>query len=92
MVIAGASYLTYVSLMNQVVIMGTQIYHDACVTQHHKYAAHQMALLYVSVYNCASWELPLSAAPAVCLFYDVGLTVPGVRAYACVAMPQHASR
>lgn len=42
----GASYLTYVSLMNQVVIMGTQIYHDACVTQHHKYAAHQMALLY----------------------------------------------
>uniref|UniRef100_A0A7S0S0S2 Uncharacterized protein n=1 Tax=Chlamydomonas leiostraca TaxID=1034604 RepID=A0A7S0S0S2_9CHLO len=42
----GAAYLNYINLMNQVVIMGTQIYHDACVTQHHKYAAHQMALLY----------------------------------------------
>lgn len=34
--------------MNQVVMMGTQLYHDACVTQHHKYTAHQIALLYVS--------------------------------------------
>ena len=28
--------------------MGTQLYHDACVPQHHKYCAHQIALLYVS--------------------------------------------
>lgn len=28
--------------------MGTQLYHDACMPQHHKYAAHQIALLYVS--------------------------------------------
>eukprot|EP00967_Tisochrysis_lutea_P122005 scaffold201547_cov17-Tisochrysis_lutea.AAC.1 len=44
----GASYLHYVTLMNQVVMMGTQIYHDACNEQHHKYVAHQLALLYVS--------------------------------------------
>lgn len=44
----GASYLNYVTLMNQVIMMGTQIYHDACDTQHHKYVAHQLALLYVS--------------------------------------------
>uniref|UniRef100_A0A7S0UQN4 Uncharacterized protein n=1 Tax=Polytomella parva TaxID=51329 RepID=A0A7S0UQN4_9CHLO len=42
----GLSYLTYVSLLNQVVMMGTQIYHDATVPEHHKYAAHQIALLY----------------------------------------------
>lgn len=42
----GASYLTYISLLNQVVMMGTQLYHDACVPQHHKYCAHQIALLY----------------------------------------------
>lgn len=45
---AGAIYFNYVALMNQVVMMGTQLYHDACVTQHHKYTAHQIALLYVS--------------------------------------------
>jgi hypothetical protein len=32
----------------QVVMMGTQLYNDALVPQHHKYAAHQIALLYVS--------------------------------------------
>mmetsp|Transcript_18754 Transcript_18754/g.52639 ORF Transcript_18754/g.52639 Transcript_18754/m.52639 type:complete len:246 (-) Transcript_18754:614-1351(-) len=42
----SASYLHYVTLMNQVVMMGTQIYHDACNEQHHKYVAHQLALLY----------------------------------------------
>lgn len=45
---AGVAYLNYVSLLNQVIMMGTQIYHDACDTQHHKYVAHQLALLYVS--------------------------------------------
>lgn len=44
---AGASYFQYISLLNQVVMMGTQLYHDACMPQHHKYAAHQIALLYV---------------------------------------------
>lgn len=29
-------------------MMGTQLYNDASVPQHHKYAAHQIALLYVS--------------------------------------------
>jgi hypothetical protein len=29
-------------------MMGTQLYNDALVPQHHKYAAHQIALLYVS--------------------------------------------
>lgn len=47
----GASYFSYVSLLNQVVMMGTQLYHDACVPQHHKYAAHQIALLYVSAHR-----------------------------------------
>ncbi|GLC44483.1 hypothetical protein PLESTB_000068500 [Pleodorina starrii] len=42
----GAAYFHYVSLLNQVVMMGTQLYHDACMPQHHKYAAHQIALLY----------------------------------------------
>jgi hypothetical protein len=45
---AGAGYFSYISLLNQVVMMGTQLYHDACMPQHHKYAAHQIALLYVS--------------------------------------------
>ena len=40
---------TTVSPMPQVVMMGTQLYNDALVPQHHKYAAHQVALLYVSV-------------------------------------------
>ncbi|GFH16933.1 uncharacterized protein HaLaN_13455, partial [Haematococcus lacustris] len=44
----GSSYLSYVSLLNQLVLMSTQMYHDACNPQHHKYMAHQMALLYVS--------------------------------------------
>ncbi|KXZ55766.1 hypothetical protein GPECTOR_2g1316 [Gonium pectorale] len=42
----GAAYFHYISLLNQVVMMGTQLYHDACMPQHHKYAAHQIALLY----------------------------------------------
>ena len=46
--LTGAAYFTYVALLNQVVMMGTQLYHDACVPQHHKYCAHQIALLYVS--------------------------------------------
>jgi hypothetical protein len=29
-------------------MMGTQLYNDSVVPQHHKYAAHQVALLYVS--------------------------------------------
>lgn len=45
---AGSNYLAYIGLLNQVVMMGTQLYHDASVPQHHKYAAHQIALLYVS--------------------------------------------
>lgn len=44
----GTSYLNYVSLLNQVVMMGTQLYNDAVTPAHHKYAAHQIALLYVS--------------------------------------------
>eukprot|EP00798_Chlamydomonas_sp_ICE-L_P016311 gene16311-22499_t len=42
----GTTYLNYISMLNQVVMMGTQLYHDACVPQHHKYCAHQIALLY----------------------------------------------
>mmetsp|Transcript_23684 Transcript_23684/g.51987 ORF Transcript_23684/g.51987 Transcript_23684/m.51987 type:complete len:244 (-) Transcript_23684:1039-1770(-) len=42
----GSNYLNYISMLNQVVMMGTQLYHDACVPQHHKYTAHQIALLY----------------------------------------------
>ena len=45
---AGAAYMAYVSVVNQVVMMGTQLYNDAAVQQHHKYTAHQIALLYVS--------------------------------------------
>lgn len=42
----GASYFNYISQLNQVVMIGTQLYHDATVPQHHKYCAHQIALLY----------------------------------------------
>eukprot|EP00877_Chromochloris_zofingiensis_P007832 jgi/Chrzof1/3301/Cz12g20050.t1 len=45
----GTSYLNYVSLLNQVVMMGTQLYNDAVTPAHHKYAAHQIALLYQSL-------------------------------------------
>lgn len=46
---AGAAYLNYVGLLNQAVMMSTQLYNDATNPAHHKYAAHQVALLYVSV-------------------------------------------
>lgn len=49
---AGAAYLNYVSLLNQAVMMSTQLYNDATNPSHHKYAAHQIALLYVSVAIC----------------------------------------
>jgi hypothetical protein len=45
---AGAAYFAYISMLNQVVFMSTQMYHDACNPQYHKYMAHQIALLYVS--------------------------------------------
>jgi hypothetical protein len=45
---AGAAYLNYVGLLNQAVMMSTQLYNDATNPAHHKYAAHQVALLYVS--------------------------------------------
>ena len=51
---AGVDYLNYVSMLNQVVMMGTQLFNDATVPQHHKYAAHQIALLYVSRQACAT--------------------------------------
>jgi hypothetical protein len=45
-----ASHLAYVSLLNQAVTVGTQLHHDAsCQPSHHKYAAHQVALLYQSL-------------------------------------------
>lgn len=53
--------------------MGTQLYHDACVPQHHKYAAHQIALLYVSVAGCGSdgvLSVGVAQAPELtCPFY-----------------------
>lgn len=58
---AGNSYLAYVSLMNQMVMMATQVYHDACMPEHHKYMAHQMALLYVS------WFADLYLGPSLSL-------------------------
>lgn len=65
----GAAYLHYVALMNQVVMMGTQIYHDACDTQHHKYVAHQLALLYVSL--CDLLGIVLTASLMGCFFFLV---------------------
>lgn len=47
---AGGAYLNYVSLLNQAVMMSTQLYNDATNPAHHKYAAHQVALLYVSAH------------------------------------------
>jgi hypothetical protein len=46
---AVASYLNYVTLLNQVVMMSTQLYNDAGILAHHKYTAHQIALLYQSL-------------------------------------------
>jgi hypothetical protein len=48
------SYLSYVNLLNQVVMMGTQLYNDAGHSPHHKYSAHQIALLYVSAPSAVS--------------------------------------
>lgn len=45
----GGAYLNYVSLLNQAVMMSTQLYNDATNPAHHKYAAHQVALLYQSL-------------------------------------------
>ncbi len=52
---AGASYFSYVSMLNQLVFMSTQMYHDACNPQHHKYMAHQIALLYVRETSGLGW-------------------------------------
>lgn len=62
---AGSGYLNYVNLLNQAVMMSTQLYNDAANPAHHKYTAHQVALLYVSTqelarlgYACALyWKL-----------------------------------
>lgn len=56
-VTTGSSYLTYINNVNQLVMMATQIYNDACVPSHHKYIAHQLALLYVSQGPCNSASL-----------------------------------
>jgi hypothetical protein len=40
-----------VGLLNQTVMMSTQLYNDATNPAHHKYTAHQVALLYVSTYG-----------------------------------------
>jgi hypothetical protein len=48
---AGAAYLNYVGLLNQTVMMSTQLYNDATNPAHHKYTAHQVALLYVSTHK-----------------------------------------
>jgi hypothetical protein len=45
---AIGAYLGYVAALSQVVMMGTQLYNDALAPARHKYAAHQIALLYVS--------------------------------------------
>ncbi|KAF8063707.1 DTX14 [Scenedesmus sp. PABB004] len=45
----GGAYLAYVGLLNQAVMMSTQLYNDAANPAHHKYAAHQVALLYQSL-------------------------------------------
>eukprot|EP00898_Chlorokybus_atmophyticus_P009227 jgi/Chlat1/934/Chrsp108S01367 len=41
----GLDYLAYVTLLNQLVMMSTQLHEDAKL-QNHKYIAHQIALLY----------------------------------------------
>ncbi len=44
-------------------MMGTQLYNDAVMPEHHKYAAHQVALLYVSAHRvkdvalCPVWTV-----------------------------------
>eukprot|EP00879_Flechtneria_rotunda_P011937 GHRR01012468.1.p1 GENE.GHRR01012468.1~~GHRR01012468.1.p1 ORF type:complete len:238 (+),score=52.79 GHRR01012468.1:262-975(+) len=47
--VPGGAYLNYISLLNQAVMMSTQLYNDATNPAHHKYAAHQVALLYQSL-------------------------------------------
>eukprot|EP00878_Enallax_costatus_P033231 GHUV01036633.1.p1 GENE.GHUV01036633.1~~GHUV01036633.1.p1 ORF type:complete len:177 (+),score=61.81 GHUV01036633.1:400-930(+) len=46
---AGGAYMNYISLLNQALMMSTQLYNDATNPAHHKYAAHQVALLYQSL-------------------------------------------
>lgn len=63
---AGGAYLNYVSLLNQAVMMSTQLYNDATNPAHHKYAAHQVALLYVSTVASTDSTRQTSAAAAHC--------------------------
>jgi hypothetical protein len=43
----GWSHLYYAALVNQVVMMSGQLHADAGNQRHHRYSAHQLALLYV---------------------------------------------
>lgn len=46
-IFAGSNYLDYISALNQVMMMATQLHNDALDPRNHKYAAHQIALFYV---------------------------------------------
>lgn len=45
--LAGGDYLEYINLLNQLMMMATQLHNDALDPRNHKYAAHQVAILYV---------------------------------------------
>lgn len=67
--------MNYVSMLNQTVMMSTQLYNDATNPAHHKYTAHQVALLYVSMMN---EQLSSSAEIAATATAGVVGVVPGV--------------
>ena len=45
----SAGYFQHLSTLNQVSMMCQQLRHDATNLSNHKYIAHQIALLYVSI-------------------------------------------
>lgn len=67
--------MNYVSMLNQTVMMSTQLYNDATNPAHHKYTAHQVALLYVSMMDK---QMSSSSKIAATATAGVAGVVPGV--------------
>jgi len=55
----GGDYLEYINLLNQLMMMATQLHNDALDPRNHKYAAHQVAILYQSLNMLKGQTKPL---------------------------------
>mmetsp|Transcript_27614 Transcript_27614/g.49243 ORF Transcript_27614/g.49243 Transcript_27614/m.49243 type:complete len:178 (-) Transcript_27614:104-637(-) len=57
--LAGDEYLEYINLLNQLMMMATQLHNDALDPRNHKYSAHQIAILYQSLNMLKGQTKPL---------------------------------